>query len=369
MSFLPEPPHAHDQPAKLGVLVVNLGTPDAPDPSAVRRYLAEFLADPRVVEIPGALWTPILYGAILPFRPSRSAKKYELIWTREGSPLAVHSVKQRVLLMGMLGQRMKREGLPADHAPVELGMRYGSPSIASAIDKLRAAGSTKILVLPLYPQYAASTTASAFDAVAAHVAKLRRAPAIRFVDDFHDDAGYIKALAQNVNDYWMKHGRPQRLVMSFHGVPRRTLELGDPYHCQCHVTARLLAQELGLASDQWSIAFQSRFGKAEWLKPYTAATLASLGAAKVRRVDVVCPGFVADCLETLEEIALEGAAAFQKAGGGELHAIPCLNEHPRWIAALAELAWRNLAGWLAPAPDARDRELTLARAKALGAKS
>jgi len=205
--------------------------------------------------------------------------------------------------------------------------------------------------------------------VAAHVAKLRRAPAIRFVDDFHDDAGYIKALAQNVNDYWMKHGRPQRLVMSFHGVPRRTLELGDPYHCQCHVTARLLAQELGLASDQWSIAFQSRFGKAEWLKPYTAATLASLGAAKVRRVDVVCPGFVADCLETLEEIALEGAAAFQKAGGGELHAIPCLNEHPRWIAALAELAWRNLAGWLAPAPDARDRELTLARAKALGAKS
>jgi ferrochelatase len=369
MSFLPESPHAHDRPAKLGVLLVNLGTPDAPTPAAVRRYLAEFLADPRVVEIPSALWKPILHGAILPFRPSRSASKYELIWTREGSPLAVHSVKQRVLLMGMLGQRMKRQGLPADHAPVELGMRYGSPSIASAIDNQRENGAPKNLVQPQYQQYAASTTASAFDAVAAHVAKLRRAPGLRFVDAFHDDPGYVRALAQNVNDYWMKHGRPQRLLMSFHGVPRRTLELGDPYHCHCHVTARLLAQELGLASDQWSIAFQSRFGKAEWLKPYTAATLQSLGAAKVRRVDVVCPGFVADCLETLEEIGLEGASAFRKAGGGELHAIPCLNEHPRWIAALADLAWKHLQGWLDPVPEARERELTLARARALGAKS
>ncbi|MEO8486886.1 MAG: ferrochelatase [Betaproteobacteria bacterium] len=368
MSYLPEPPHAHDRPAKLGVLLVNLGTPDAPTPSAVRRYLAEFLADRRVVEIPAALWKPILYGAILPLRPSRSARRYAAIWSKEGSPLAVHSVRQRVLLLGMLGQRMKREGLPADHAQVELGMRYGGPSIASAIDKLRAAGSTKILVLPLYPQYAASTTARALDAVAAHVAKLRRAPAIRFVDGFHDDIGYIKASAQVVNDYWMKHGRPQRLILSFHGVPRRTLELGDPYHCECHVTARLLAQELGLASDQWQIAFQSRFGKAEWLKPYTLATVRSLGAGKVPRVDVFCPGFVSDCLETLEEIGIENAMAFRDAGGGELHAIPCLNEHPRWIAALAELAWQHLQGWLAPVPDARERELTLARAKTLGAK-
>ena len=368
MSLAPEPSHAHDMPGKLGVLLVNLGTPEAPTTAAVRTYLAEFLADPRVVEIPRALWAPILYGVILPFRPAKSAAKYQQVWTKDGSPLLVHSIRQRVLLMGMLGQRMKREGLPADHAPVELGMRYGQPSIASAIDKLRAAGSTRILVLPLYPQYAASTTASAFDAVAAHVAKLRRAPGIRFVDTFHADMGYVKALAQNVNDYWMKHGRPQRLVMSFHGVPRRTLELGDPYHCYCQVTARLLAQELGLASDQWSIAFQSRFGKAEWLKPYTASVLKSLGAAKVRRVDVVCPGFVADCLETLEEIAIEGAMAFRDAGGGELHAIPCLNEHPRWIAALSELAWKQLAGWLDPVPDAKEREMTLARAKALGAK-
>jgi len=369
MKHAPEPSFRHGEPERTAVLLVNLGTPDAPTSSAVRRYLAEFLADRRVVEIPRALWTVILYGVVLPFRPSRSAAKYQQIWTKEGSPLLVHSVKQRALLMGMLGQRMKREGLPADHAPVELGMRYGNPSIASALDKLRAAGSTRILVLPLYPQYASSTTGSAFDAVAAHVAKMRRAPAIRFVDGFHDDPGYIKAQAQVVNDYWMKHGRPQRLIMSFHGVPRRTLELGDPYHCECHATSRLLAQELGLKSDEWSIAFQSRFGKAEWLKPYTMATVKSLGAAKVRRVDVVCPGFAADCLETLEEIGIENAMAFRDAGGSDFHAIPCLNEHPRWIAALSDFAWRQLAGWLDPVPEAREREMTLARAKALGAKT
>jgi ferrochelatase len=369
MSLLPEPPHVHDRLAKLGVLIVNLGTPAAPTPAAVRRYLAEFLSDRRVVEIPPAIWQPILHGVVLTTRPSASAKKYEKIWTKDGSPLAIHSVRQRSLLMGMLGQRMKRENLPADHAQVELAMRYGEPSIPSAIDRLRAAGATKLLVLPLYPQYSSSTTATVLDVVAAHLAKVRRAPALRFVDAFHDDAGYVKALAQNVNDYWMKHGRPERLVMSFHGVPSRTLELGDPYHCQCHVTARLLAQELGLDSGQWAIAFQSRFGRAEWLKPYTSETLATLGAAKVRRVDVVCPGFVSDCLETLEEIGIEGRAIFERAGGGEFHAIPCLNEHPRWIAALADLAWRNLAGWLAPVPDARERELTLARAKALGAKA
>jgi len=367
MSFLPEPPRAHDRLDRLGVLLVNLGTPDAPTPSAVRRYLAEFLSDPRVVEIPPVVWKPILYGAILPTRPAQSAKKYAAIWSKDGSPLLVHSVRQRSLLMGMLGQRMKREGLPADYAQVELGMRYGEPSIASALDRLRAAGSTRILVLPLYPQYSASTTATVLDAVARHLSRVRRAPALRFVDAFHDDAGYVKALAHNVNDYWVKHGRPDRLVMSFHGVPRRTLDLGDPYHCHCRKTGRLLAQELGLAPDQWTLSFQSRFGKAEWLKPYTAETLASLGAAKLRRVDVVCPGFVSDCLETLEEIALEGRDLFVKAGGGEYHAIPCLNEHPRWIAALADLAWRNLAGWLAPPPSAEEREMTLARAKAMGA--
>ncbi len=349
MSFLPEPPRG-DRPEKLGVLLVNLGTPGAPTPAAVRRYLAEFLSDRRVVEVPPAIWQPILHGVVLTTRPQASAKKYAKIWTKDGSPLAIHSVRQRVLLFGMLGQRMKREGWPADHAQVELAMRYGEPSIPAGIDALRAAGATKLLVLPLYPQYASSASGSVLDAVAAHLAKVRRAPALRFVDAFHDDDGYVKALARNVNDYWTKHGQPERLVLSFHGIPRRAIERGDPYRAQCEATARLLVRELGLSADQWAIAFQSRFGRAEWLTPYTAEVLAALGAAKARRVDVFCPGFVADCLETLEEIGIEGRARFEKAGGGEFHAIPCLNEHPRWIAALADLAWRNLAGWLVRQP-------------------
>jgi ferrochelatase len=367
MRYAAEPRFSHDRAPKVGVLLVNLGTPDAPTPAAVRRYLAEFLADPRVVEIPALLWKPILYGAILPIRPARSAAKYRLIWTNDGSPLAVHSARQRTLLLGYLGQRLKKAGLPADFAPVEIGMRYGNPSIASAIDKLRALDCERVLVLPLYPQYAASTTATAFDKVADHLRTLRRMPGIRVVDSFHDDQGYIRALAQNVNDYWVKNGRPDRLVLSFHGVPRRTLDLGDPYHCQCQKTARLLADELGLDRKQWLLTFQSRFGRAEWLKPYTAPTLAALANDGVDRVDVLCPGFVADCLETLEEIGIEGRRTFLDAGGKEFHAIPCLNEHPAWIAALADIAWRQLQGWLVMPPDAAARELTAMRAKTLGA--
>jgi len=222
-------------------------------------------------------------------------------------------------------------------------------------------------VLPLYPQYAASTTASALDAVLAEVKHMRRVPALRTVDAFCDDAGYIKALAQNINDYWMKNGRPNVLVLSFHGVPRSTLERGDPYHCHCRKTGRLLATELGLGSEQYAITFQSRFGRAAWLTPYTQPTLIALAREGRRRVDVACPGFVSDCLETLEEIAQEGQAAFLKAGGKEFHYIPCLNERPAWIAALTDLALRNLQGWLDPPADASAREATLARAKAMGA--
>ncbi|MFO1284022.1 MAG: ferrochelatase [Burkholderiales bacterium] len=369
MSFGSEPAHAHDAIERVGVLLVNLGTPAAPTAAAVRTYLAEFLSDPRVVEIPRAVWLPILHGVILRLRPARSARKYEAIWTKDGSPLAVHSARLRSLLMGLLGQRMKAAGLPADFAPVEIAMRYGEPSIAAGVDRLKAAGATKLLVLPLYPQYSASTTATVLDAVLARLAGMRRVPALRFVDGFHDDEGYIKALAQNVNDYWMKHGRPERLVLSFHGLPRRSLDLGDPYHCQCHATARLLARELGVEPDRWSIAFQSRFGRAEWLQPYTSEVLAGLGRAGTRSVDVFCPGFVADCVETLEEIGIEGRETFVSAGGGDYRVLPCLNEHPRWIAALADLAWRNLSGWLDPPPDDRERELTLARARALGART
>ena len=364
-----EPAFAHDRVPKIGVLLVNLGTPDAPTPAAVRKYLAEFLADPRVVEIPRVAWALLLHGVVLRTRPARSAARYRSIWTNDGSPLLVHSVKQRILLLGYLGQRLKEAGFPSDACPVELGMRYGQPALGDALDKLRAAACEKILVLPLYPQYAASTTGSAFDAVAAHFEGARRVPALRFIDSFHDDRGYIQALARCVNDYWQKNDRPERLVLSFHGVPRRSLALGDPYHCFCHVTARLLAQELGLTPKQWVLSFQSRFGRGEWLKPYTFDTLTALAREGVGRVDVFCPGFAADCLETLEEIGIEGRRIFQKAGGKALHAIPCLNEHPAWIVALTDLAFRNLGGWLAPPPDTSVRERTQLRARALGAQA
>jgi ferrochelatase len=367
--YIPEPKFSHDRASRLGVLLINLGTPDAPTASAVRRYLAEFLSDRRVVEIPRVVWKPLLHGVILRTRPARSAQRYATIWTKDGSPLRVHSLRQKTLLHGYLGQRLKTLGLPSDHAHVELGMRYGAPSIADALTRLRESGCERVLVLPLYPQYAASTTASALDAVFAAARAMRRMPALRAVDAYHDDVGYIGALAQNINDYWVKNGRPHKLLLSFHGVPRRTLDLGDPYHCHCHKTARLLATELGLKPEQYAVTFQSRFGRGEWLKPYTGAALVALAREGMPRVDVACPGFVSDCLETLEEIALDGRAAFLKAGGAEFHAIPCLNERPAWIAALADLALKNLGGWLDLPPDAAARELTQARAKARGAQT
>jgi ferrochelatase len=365
--FNREPSFKHDQVPRIGILLVNLGTPDAPTPRAVRRYLAEFLADPRVVEIPSFLWLPILHGFILRTRPAKSAQRYASIWTKDGSPLLLHSLKQHSLVRGLLSQRLKALGLPPDMIAIELAMRYGSPDIPGALEKLHAAGCDRILVVPLYPQYAASTTASALDAVYAHAQKMRRMPALRSIASFHDDPAYIKALAQSINDDWVKHGRPDHLVLSFHGLPRRTLELGDPYHCQCQKTARLLAHELGLDARQWVVAFQSRFGAARWLEPYTADTLAELGKQGKTRVDVACPGFVADCLETLEEIGIESRTKFVAAGGKDLHPIPCLNENPLWIAALADLVMRNLEGWLTAPPDAAARELTALRSKAMGA--
>jgi protoporphyrin/coproporphyrin ferrochelatase len=366
-AFLPEPPFRHDRRPRVGVLLVNLGTPDAATPGAVRRYLAEFLSDRRVVEIPRVLWSPILHGVILRTRPARSARKYAMIWGSDGSPLLVHSLKQKTLLAGYLGQRLKDEGLPSDFAVVELAMRYGKPAIADAIGRLTAADCERILVVPLFPQYSSSATAAALDAVFAHVQRMRRVPGLRTIEAFHDDPGYIRALARNVNDYWMRHGRPDVLVLSFHGLPRRSLDLGDPYHCHCHATARLLGAELGLEPKQYRVTFQSRFGRAEWLKPYTQETVVRLAREGVGRVDVACPGFVADCLETLEEIGIEVKQAFLGAGGREFHALPCLNEHPQWIAALVDLVARNLQGWLNPPPDAAARELTLLRARTLGA--
>jgi ferrochelatase len=361
MSYNVEPGFTHGTPEKTGILLVNLGTPDAPTAQAVRPYLKEFLSDPRVVEIPKPIWWLILNGIILNVRPKRSAAKYASVWLPEGSPLRVYTEKQATLLEGYLSERTKAPFV------VDYAMSYGNPSIASVMQKLKAQNCTRILVVPLYPQYAASSTATVFDRAFAAVQSMRNTPAIRTIKHFHDDAGYIKALAANVNEYWMKNGRPEKLVMSFHGVPQYTLEKGDPYHCECLKTGRLLAEELGLSKEQYVVSFQSRFGKAEWVKPYTTATLLELGKQKTKRVDVVCPGFVADCLETLEEIAMEGKEDFQHAGGGEYHYIPCLNDRSDWMRAFTDLVMQNLQGWLIE-PNTGELEQSKARALILGAK-
>ena len=360
--FRAEPAFEHGQPPRIGLLLVNLGTPDEPTPSALRRYLREFLSDRRVVEIPRLAWWPILHGSILRLRPRASAHKYAAVWSSDGSPLAVWTHKQAKLLEGYLGERGHRVSvLPA--------MRYGQPSIAGALDRLKAAGAMRILVLGAYPQYAAATTASVFDAVATWAGRTRNLPELRFVRGYHDDPKYIAALARRVQDHWQAHGRGERLVMSFHGVPERSLRLGDPYHCECQKTARLLATALSLKAAQWHVTFQSRFGRAKWLQPYTEPTLRELAHAGIEQVDVICPGFAADCLETLEEIAMEGRAVFLGAGGREFSYIPALNDFHPGIDALASIAMRHLQGWpTAAAPDAAELQAQQQRAVALGAE-
>ncbi len=346
MNYQIEPTYTHGTAEKTAVLLINLGTPEAPTAHAVRPYLKEFLGDPRVVEIPRLVWWLILNGIILNTRPKKSAKKYASIWMQAGSPLKVYTERQTQLLRQHLHERTGNSTVVVEYA-----MRYGNPSVASVLSKLKAQNCQRILLVPMYPQYAASSSATALDAVLKELLHFRNMPAIRTVKHFHDDPGYIRSSAQNIRDYWSKHGRPDKLVMSFHGVPAYTLEKGDPYHCECLKSGRLIAQELGLTAEQYVISFQSRFGKTEWIKPYTTATLHTLGMQRTRRVDVVCPGFVADCLETLEEIAMEGKADFQQAGGGDFHFIPCLNDRPDWTQALGELILNNLQGWL-DKPDA-----------------
>ncbi|GAC1316404.1 MAG: ferrochelatase [Collimonas sp.] len=356
MAFRKEPPFTHGKTGKTAVLLVNLGTPEAPTTKAVRSYLKQFLSDPRVVEIPRAIWWWILHCVILPFRSSKSAQKYAAIWSNEGSPLKVHTSKQATLLRGYLGQR-------GHQVQVAYAMRYGSPAIPEVLDQLKADGCDRILVLPAYPQYSATTTASIYDAVFAHYAQVRDVPALRFIKHYHDHEAYIQALKESVLAYWAMHGTPDKLIMSFHGVPKRTLLLGDPYHCECQKTARLLAQELGLGPEQYQLTFQSRFGKAEWLQPYTAPTLQKLAKQGVSRVDVMCPGFTSDCLETLEEIAIEAKQDFLKAGGKEFHFIACLNQAPAWISAMASLAEENLIGWPTHQTE-NEREVSKQRAEA-----
>ncbi len=358
--FNPEPAYAHGTAPRVGVLLINLGTPDALTPSALRRYLKQFLSDPRIVEIPRLVWWLILNGIILNVRPRKSAEKYAQIWTEEGSPLLVHTRRQATMLRGFLGVR----GVQVE---VEFGMRYGNPSVASAIAALKAKNCDRILLVPMYPQYASSSTASALDAVWETLLHTRNMPEIRTVRHYHDHPGYIAALAASVREHWaMQGGKPDKLLMSFHGVPKFSLDKGDPYHCECHKTARLLAEALELSKDQYQVCFQSRFGRAEWLQPYFSQVLEALGQARTRRVDVICPGFSSDCLETLEEIAMEGKETFLHAGGSEYHYIPALNERDAWIQALADIVEQNLQGWSLKA-DAAALEQSRQHALQLGA--
>ncbi|WDD96440.1 ferrochelatase [Burkholderia sp. FERM BP-3421] len=343
MRFDLEPPSHAAAAHRVAVLLINLGTPDEPTPRAVRRYLAQFLSDPRVVEIPRAVWQVILRTLVLPLRGRASAKKYASVWLPEGSPLRVHTERQVEGLRPLFAAN-------GYQVLVDYAMRYGTPSIGTVLSQLRRAGAERVLLLPLYPQYSASTTATAFDDAFVALRRMRNQPEVRTVRHYADHPAYIHALAEQVRHYWDAHGRPDfaagdKLVLSFHGVPKRTLDLGDPYHDQCQQTAALLITALGLTTLECRVTFQSRFGKAEWLQPYTEPTLRELGEAGVRRADVFCPGFTADCLETIEEIGMEVRDAFLGAGGKAFHRIPCLNASPAWIAALGEIAAENLQGW------------------------
>ena len=364
--LLSEPPHRHGTLSSTAVVLVNLGTPEAPTAPALKRYLRQFLSDPRVVEIPKPIWWLILNGIILNTRPKKSAAKYASVWLPEGSPLRVHTERQAKMLGGHLGER-------GHHLTVTLAMRYGSPSVPDVLAKLKAGGATRILIVPMYPQYSSSTTATVIDEAAVWLQKTRNQPEMRFIRNFHDDPGYIAALEKSVRKHWQANGLPgikDKLVISFHGLPKRSLDLGDPYFCECQKTGRLLAERLNLSAEQYLVCFQSRFGKAEWLQPYTAPTLKKLGENGTQRIDIICPGFAADCLETLEEIAMEGKADFLAAGGKEYHYIPALNEDEAWIKALADLVEHHLGGWPTQQPTTpHDLEASARHAIKLGARA
>ncbi|WP_016954717.1 ferrochelatase [Catenovulum agarivorans] len=330
---------SHEQQDKVGVLLVNLGTPDKPEKSALKRYLKEFLSDPRVVEAPRALWWFVLNGVILNFRPARSAKAYQTVWTEQGSPLLIHTQNQAEKLQLNLTQQY------GDNIVVDFAMRYGSPSIGNKLEKMLSSGVRKLVVLPMYPQYSATTTASTFDAVARDFATRRWLPDFRFVSHYHDNVLYIKALADKVRSHWQQNGQAQKLLMTYHGIPKRYLTKGDPYYCECHKTSRLLAEELGLNKEQYLTCFQSRFGREEWLKPYTDHTLKQLAQDGIKSVDMVCPGFSADCLETIEEIGEENREYFIEAGGETYNYIEALNSDEQHIQMLASLVADNITGW------------------------
>ena len=325
----------HQNDFKTGVLLANIGTPDAPTTKAVRKYLAEFLWDPRVVEIPRLLWWLILHTVVLRTKPQKSAKLYQTIWTDEGSPLLVNTQKQTRALQQHFGDGVK----------ITCGMRYGKPSISDALIELERANVNKLLVLPLYPQYSATTTASIFDAIATLFKSRRYLPELRMIMGYHDHPDYIKALVNKIKNHWQNKSNSKKLLFSFHGLPKRNFTLGDPYYCFCHKTARLIAEGLELNDHEWQLCFQSRFNRQKWLKPYTVDTLVDLAKQGVKNVDMVCPGFASDCLETLEEITITNQSIFKKNGGDKINYIPALNADNEHINALTALIRDNIAGW------------------------
>ncbi len=329
---------AHRQPARAGILLVNLGTPEAPTAKALRPYLKQFLGDPRVVEVPRPIWWLILNGIILPFRSPKSARAYAEVWTDEGSPLLVNNQR----LADKLKTEIQRD-LP--EISVDLAMSYGKPSIQDALNRFKAENVQRLLVLPLYPQYSATTTASVFDQVTTWMQGQRWFPELRFINDYYREEAWQQAVADSIRDFQAEHGQPDKLLFSFHGIPKRNLLAGDPYYCQCQFSARKIAARLSLDEDQWQASFQSRLGRAEWLKPYTDQTLEELGHAGIKQLQVVCPGFSIDCLEALEEIAMEGKEEFVEAGGEDLKYIPCLNDSDAHVAVLSALCRRHGQGW------------------------
>ena len=340
MRYISSPDFHRDGAERIGILLVNSGTPASPATKDVRKFLAGLLGDPRVVELPRALWLPILHGLILPFRPRRSARKYRKIWSQAGSPLLALSQQLRSELIGTLAQQML--------APlsVELAMLYGGdPTVPQALTKLRESGAQRILVVPLFPQYCGATTGAVYDRVNAELRRWRWLPELRYVAEYHDYPGYIDGLRASVTQHWETHGRTQHLLISFHGIPERYFHKGDPYFCKCQKTARLLADELMLKDTEWSVSFQSRFGADAWLKPYTSTVLEEMPGRGTRRITVVCPGFAVDCLETLEEIEMENRDVFLAAGGEQFQYVPALNARPEHARFLADLIARHCQGW------------------------
>lgn len=360
MKYHGYPNFKHNQPGRVGVLLTNLGTPEAPTAKALRPYLKQFLWDPRVVEVPRPLWWLILNGIILRVRPKRSAAAYAEVWTDEGSPLLTHSLNQAKALQSSLAQHY------GDQIVVDVAMRYGQPSIPSVIDSMLSAGVRKLIVLPLYPQYSAATTGSTFDAIADDFKQRRWLPDFRFVSHYHDHKKYISTVANRIKAHWAEHGRADKLLFSYHGMPQKYLEKGDPYHCECHKTTRLIAEQLGLAPNEYLTTFQSRFGNDPWLQPYTDETLKALPQQEIKSVQIICPGFSSDCLETIEEIGGENRDYFLEAGGERYEYIPCLNADSDHIELMQTIIEEQANDWLTA--QLQDAQHTQNLATALGAK-